>query len=144
MYYLQENLFESIVNNNSFIHENVTNIINYSIDTQIKPVLICRFSSLSCKSCVNFIEKKIKQHFTNIDSEPILFIEFEGGKESYLNGIRCINIESNKIGLSIEETNLPFLFLLIDNKVQHFFLPDINFPEYTDLYLQNIKKRYFE
>lgn len=34
-------------------------------------------------------------------------------------------------------------FLLINGKVQHLFIPEKKFPNYTDVYLKTMKKRYF-
>ena len=54
-----------------------------------------------------------------------------------------INIGKNNLELPIEKSNVPYFFVLIGNNVQHVFMPDKSNPEYTNIYLKEIKKRYF-
>lgn len=142
-YYFQENLGESVIYNDTQIREAALKKIMNATEGRTDPILICWFSSHSCSSCVEYNESKLKEHLEGTDRHSIIFIESGGKKISEPSIGRHIIISKNDLSLPIENSNIPFFFILYENRIQHLFIPELTFPEYTDIYLRNIKKRYF-
>ena len=146
-FYTKQLLQESVVNDGEILNLLDKDILNQNNEIFIsdKPRLVYRYSALNCSSCIEFGKSKLEEHFPNFENDDdLLFIISDypiNKKVSYTN---CLNLNKNNLGLSIELGNQPFYFLLINNQVEHVFIPDKSFAEYTDIYLQKIRKRYFE
>lgn len=145
--YSKELLQESVLNNGLNVNLSEIECFNENNKTTIdveKPKLVYYYSALNCSSCVEFGENKLKDHFSDYENNNnLLFVisDYPGDKQvAYMN---CFNLRKNYLKIPIEQANLPFYFLLINNQIEHMFIPDKAFPEYTDTYLQEIKKRYF-
>ena len=112
-----------------------------------KETLIYRFSGLYCDACNTFGMKKIKQHFTDFaTSDRIIFIgsEIDPRLKVDFYGKNILGIKKGFLGLPLEEVKTPFYFLLDKNgRIKMTFIPDKSMPEYTDSYLEFVKKNYF-
>jgi hypothetical protein len=135
--YVKGLLFESIGNDGL--------IVNVSQRTASeKPVLVFRYSAFNCGSCVKFGMNKLAEYFEDSTSNSdLLFVQSdfpEKGKVMYRNSV---DLGRTKLDIPVENSNQPFFFLLTDNRIDHVFIPDDRFSEYTDTYLQEMKTRYF-
>ncbi len=146
--YTKQNVSESVINNNIPIRIQ-QDFFLYSDGKKAdllssKPILVYRFSALSCSTCVDFGKNKIQDYFSDYKNSPDLLFVASGYPSNYQVDLKnFLNIGKNSLGLPLEQTNLPFYFILIDGIVQQVFIPDKSSSEYTDIYLEEIKRRYF-
>lgn len=112
------------------------------------PILVFRFSLFNCTACVNFGLDKLQEYFKDFASNNRIILIYDDenmrvsgsmfGKMPYVTKDRYI------LGLPMEKSNTPFIFLLdSDMKAKQFFVPEKEMPSLTDEYLSIIKKRYF-
>ena len=143
--FISQNIYETISNND--LHLNNNDIVSYFKkigNNTNNPILLYRYSAFSCDICVKFGDNKLKDYFTDYKNNlDLLFIVSDFPVDEHFAYSNLINLGKTNLDLPIEQANLPFYFMLIDNKVQHVFVPDKSFPEYTDGYLKEIKRRYF-
>lgn len=108
--------------------------------------LIFRFSGNFCDACNMFVLKKLKEHFPDFaTSDKILLIgsEIEPRLRVNFYGKEILTLKNRELGLPLEETKSPFLFLLNKKgKIEMVFIPDKSMPDYTDRYLVFIKNRF--
>jgi hypothetical protein len=109
--------------------------------------LVFRFSGEACNICIDFVMNKLKSTFTDFTGNSrILLIGSninDRVKEKYY-GKQIISFYSEDLGLPFEEYTPPFLFIIDRDRItKMFFIPEKTMPELTDLYLKNIKERYF-
>jgi hypothetical protein len=114
-----------------------------------RPVLILRFSIFNCPACVNFAFDQLREHFGDFVSDNrIVFIYDDVNmrvSESMFGKIPYVSKEKDVLGLSLENENTPFMFILDqDMKTRHVFIPEKGMPELTDEYLSAMKERYFD
>lgn len=108
------------------------------------PQIVCYYSSQSCAACVNYAKHAIKNAFPNVGEESsVLYLALEFSPKDKFKENNTINIGRRKLGLPLDNTSLVYYFVIVDNKVQHLFLPDKKYPEYTESYLKQIKERYY-
>ncbi len=109
--------------------------------------LVFRFSGYSCDACINFIVDKLKYHFTDFSSNNRIILmssELNPKFKQNFYGKSTINFLDNNLGMPIEQKKVPYLFVVNKNKEANMvFIPDTMFPELVDLYLENVKKRFF-
>ncbi|WP_257670431.1 hypothetical protein [Parapedobacter tibetensis] len=110
------------------------------------PLLVFRYSQYDCHLCVDQVLEKLHTIYEGDEDKVCLIIDGMAGREfrlKYKN--RKMNFLSyfvvdNSLGLSLENKNLPFLFVLSgDARVNKVFVPFKEFPDQTDAYLRNIK-----
>jgi hypothetical protein len=141
--YVKQNIVEDVINNNFYIDIFDKKEI-FSVQSN-KPILVYRHSAFNCDVCVNFGNSKIEEHFPDFKkNSDLLFVISDYPPEHYSSHINALDLKKNKLGLPIENANQPFYFVLINNCIRHIFIPDKSFPSYTDIYLQEVKKRYFK
>ena len=140
-YYNEQFIYETVQNNGLSAH--ITEIQD-RMNTE-QPVLACYYSSYSCNICVDFAVEKIQEFFPDVETNPrLLFITSNFSKKmNFYKFEKEINLGKSKLGLPIEQTTLPFYFVLLNGTVQHIFIPEKSLPTYTNIYLKGIKKRYF-
>lgn len=108
------------------------------------PILILRYSFFGCNICTEFATDKLKEHFNDYETNPqVLFIASDYNVNMDMGYKNLINIGNKNLGLPIERSNTPFFFILNGDKVENTFMPERKFPQYTDVYLKKIKRRYF-
>lgn len=122
--------------------------IHPKILTIKKPTLVCYFSIQACTPCYQHMLEQVKHIFPDYDQrEDILFLSNDLDfklRDSYFNKQVYANINF-KSELPIDTYNAPLLFLLNeDMKLDMVFVADKQTPDYTEEYLQIIKKRFFQ
>lgn len=132
--YVQDNLLLSITNDGSF-----TNLKDLQFEA---PKLICYYSSQACGGCITFATQKIKEFFP--DTNPnILFVTSGFNEKVKFKHKNLLNLGMRKMGLDLEDAMFVCYFILNNGQVEHLFIPEKTYSEYTDLYLKEIQKRYF-
>ena len=112
-------------------------------------ILILRFSIFNCSACIHFALDKLLQGFKDFKSNKRILLIYDDENmrvyESTFGKISYVSTNRNVLGLPIESTNTPSLFILDnDLKNKQFFVPEKEMPELTDEYLSIIKRRYFD
>lgn len=134
--YMEDNVRESILNNDLSVQ---LQTVNSDV-----PILICSFSSQSCGGCVDFATNKIKESFPDFGkNNQILFLASGFNKKKHFDEKKIMNLGAEKLGLEIDNSLYVCYFILFKGKVSHLFIPEKSFSNYTDIYLDEIKKRYF-
>lgn len=146
--YLYNSIYQSAENEGISVDTNTLEWIrgkseHFLIDFN-KPILIFEYSIYSCTPCIDFIYEKLMNAFDYKlnDTRQILFLCFNSNSRIKGKIAHTINLGKKRLNISIEKEETPFLFILNKGKVENIFVPDTNFPEYTEFYLKEIKKRY--
>jgi sulfur relay (sulfurtransferase) DsrC/TusE family protein len=148
--YFQNNEINGLINNNLKISDDIIllqsdgNIRDIKL-SELPPTLVFRFSEISCSHCVDYVLDKIKQYFKDYEINPnILTIVSDSRQSTTQKKRNMLYLQSpNTLGLPVEKSYIPFLFLLDKGQVTHFFFPESAFDKYTDIYFKSLKKRYF-
>ncbi|MEC3880924.1 hypothetical protein [Parapedobacter sp. 10938] len=110
------------------------------------PLLVFRYSQYDCNLCIDQVLQKLHAIYEGDEDKVCLIVDGMTGREfrlKYKN--RKMNFSSyfvadDNLGLSLENKNLPFLFVLSDDaRVNKVFVPFKEYPNQTDAYLKNIK-----
>lgn len=108
------------------------------------PQIVCYYSSQSCAACVNYAKQAIRNVFSNAGEESaVLYLATEFSPDEKFKEKNTINIGRKKLGLPLDNTSLVYFFVIIDNKIEHLFMPDKNYSSYTESYLKQIRERYY-
>lgn len=132
--YVENNIHESINNNGyTFMIPDISKEI---------PLLVCYYSALSCGTCVDFAINKIDEYFSDsIQNSHVLFIASDFNEKTKFKKKNTMRISSRDIELPINESATVCFFVLQNNIVEHFFIPEKTFADYTDVYLKRIKEK---
>lgn len=112
------------------------------------PLLVLRYSKFDCHICVNQVLSKLNALFEGKENHICLFVDGYTArdlrlsyKDSDLNFPIYI-LENEKLGLNIENKNLPFMFMFEskDFEINKIFIPFKEHSRQTDIYLQQIIK----
>lgn len=133
--YIQDNIAVSILCNN----------VSIKLDEfkSERTRFICHYSSQSCAACVNYAKQCIKDIFREQSSDIVYLVSDYALNEKFKDK-NTINIGRKKLGVPLDDANLVYYFIIVDNRIEHVFIPDKNYPNYTESYLKQIKQRYFE
>lgn len=134
--YVQDNLTASVLCDNSPV----------DIDElkSVQPRIVCYYSSQSCAACLNYAKERIRENFSkHEETSALLYLASDYSKDEKFKEKNTINIGRKKLGISLDNTSLVCFFVIVDNKIEHLFIPDRNYGKYTDTYLKQIKERYF-
>ena len=135
--YIENNIYEAIHNDQYSL-----NIPELQSDS---PLLICYYSSMTCKACIDYAKSKIKEHISDTEnSERIFFIACNFNEKVQFKETHTIKLNHRGHTLPIDESNSVCFFILWNNTVFHTFIPESKFGSYTDFYLKEIKKKYFK
>ncbi|MEZ0454392.1 hypothetical protein ABTW24_22565 [Sphingobacterium thalpophilum] len=111
------------------------------------PLLIFRYSQYDCHLCINQVLVKLQLAFKGHESRVCLIVDGMTprdfrikNKDSNLK-IRPYFIDSQYLGISLENKNLPFLFVMNPDffGIDKIFIPFKEYPQQTDAYLENVK-----
>lgn len=134
--YVENNIYESVRNNDC-----VFVIPTVSKETTL---LVCYYSSLSCGTCVNFAMSKIDEYFLDSEQNPqIVFIASDFNERTNVKRQNTIRLSSRNIEMPINESAVVCYFILQNNIVSHFFIPEKEFDNYTNVYLTEVRKKFF-
>ena len=110
------------------------------------PLLVFRYSQYDCQLCVNQVLEKLHTIYEGDEDKVCLIIDGMGEREFRLKykdremKFSSYFVVNENLGLSLENKNLPFLFVLSDDaRVNKLFVPFKEHPNQTDAYLRNIK-----
>lgn len=108
-------------------------------------VLIIRYSAFGCKTCIEYIYKVLQQKYGSLSSRSnIMFVVSDinliKSHEEYGNTVFLPKNQS--LGLALEQTKTPFLFILDHGKVSSLFIPNIHRNTIFEAYLSAINERY--
>lgn len=148
---LYENLFLHWKNENgkisdSIIWDETQSSIPSSILIGKGPVLIFRFSELSCITCIDDLLKHIDKQLQNKHVNFITIGDFENPRSllafKIVHQLKWPMFYSKK--LLTNETVTPYFFILNENgTVSELFYPDNEFPELSSQYFGIIEEKYF-
>lgn len=136
------------INNIKLFYGNDTSKIEHLYDLINKPTLIYYVSGKMCSSCIQFGIKKTKEYFGEFENNVnviLLASDMTPREKRALYNNECYSFfdENEKLSIPIEDTNLPFFFVIDTNKkVTMFFLPDSTNPIFTEKYLEIISRRF--
>jgi hypothetical protein len=141
--YIKQNIYESVINNNTMIDLSGQPWKSKENIPSDKPILVFRYSALSCNVCIEFGYNKLKEYFTDYKDNNHLLVIVSDYPAQYKVDLNFIHLNKGKLNLPVEDSNQPFYFVLVDNRVQNIFIPEKNYAEYTDVYLRMVKSKYF-
>lgn len=109
-------------------------------------ILIFRFSKFDCNVCVDQVILKLAKLFQNKEKQIVLLVDGYSPRELRLKfknrawKFPIYILEKEKLGLSLENKNLPFLFILKAGtyEVNKIFIPFKEHQGQTDSYLYKI------
>ncbi|WP_221659773.1 hypothetical protein [Bacteroides salyersiae] len=105
--------------------------------------LVMRYSELNCNVCVDSLLACLKERFDTIGWDKLLILATYHNKSNYyifkrINKLKNV-YQIDSIGCSLEEYNIPFLFLLDeDYSVKYPFIPHKEIMRETESYLDFI------
>jgi|SRR5690606_13112165 len=109
------------------------------------PILLFRYSKFDCHICVNQVLQKLSKLFKGNEGKVCLLVDGYTAREMRIKYRDKawkfpIYILDEKLGLSLENKNLPFMFVFENNRleVNKIFVPFKEHSSQTDMYLQNI------
>ncbi len=87
--------------------------------------MVCYYSSLSCKACVDFAISKVDEFFSDTEQQShICYIACDFNEKFKLRKQNTIRWNQRSKGLAIDESNSICYFLIDKNKVNHIFIPE--------------------
>ncbi len=115
----------------------------------IRPKLVLRYSELNCNVCVDSQFETLNRVTKQIGEENILIFG-SYSKLDDLNRFKRINnihleiYNLKNIGLSIDDENIPYYFVLDSSLVvKDLFIPKDEYPDLTKSFFELISKKYF-
>jgi hypothetical protein len=114
-----------------------------------QPKLVFRYSELNCQQCVDTVFKRLKQLAEEVGKEKILILSSYSNHRDLLLfkrinqiDLEVYNLNETKLDISVEEVNIPYMFLLDnDFRAKFVFIPEKTMPQLTDNYLLLIKNK---
>ncbi|WP_433900471.1 hypothetical protein [Sphingobacterium puteale] len=112
-----------------------------------QPLLVFRYSQYDCHLCINQVLNKLQTFFAGSEHHVCMIIDGMNPRDFRIKykdlglKIQPYFIEEQNLGLSLENKNLPFLFVLSPDplRVDKIFIPFKEYPHQTDAYLKNVK-----
>ena len=110
------------------------------------PILILRYSKFDCDVCVNQVLDKLTKQFEGNEEKICILVDGYSARELRLKyrgrslKFPIYILKDEKLGLSLENKNLPFLFVFKDSHldVDKIFVPFKEHSEQTDVYIEQI------
>jgi hypothetical protein len=108
-----KNELHKVNNGKLYFNEKYIELYNLKMDF---PILVFRFSLFNCTVCVNFALQKLQKHFQDFttNSRIILIYDDENMRvsESMFGKMPYVTKDRYILGLPMEKSNTPFIFLL--------------------------------
>ena len=93
-YSQQQMLYESVKNN----HVSLSEILKPYFPNNSEPILICRFSSLNCSTCIEFCQNRLWENFKRSESnKQIMYIVSDFSDSSKIGYENIIDLKKKKL-----------------------------------------------
>ena len=106
-----------------------------------QPVLVFRYSGLSCKGCVQSCLNILQRQFPDFEENNRILVVVSEAASNKLPQNSLILDSDEYLGYDYEGTHVPHLFVY-DGQIRHIFIPDQTDQNALSLYLSTIKGRY--
>lgn len=111
-----------------------------------KKLLVVRFTAIGCNPCIDMLFKILNNSKTVNSEYDILVLSNYRDYVYFLKWFKISEVKQNilylekgALNLSLENDHDSYVFVIdVDNKVSSIFIPNNLFPEYTEMYLQDI------
>lgn len=114
----------------------------YKSGLEDQPILVVRYSSFTCRSCMNYISDVLCAMIPDaISHNRVVYVESECINNSNKFGTTLFLPQGETFGWEIEETREPLIFVY-DGSVKHLFIADVQYPKLLNSYLSAVQKRY--
>lgn len=101
------------------------------------------YSAQSYAACINYTKKAILNYFPHSQNDStVLFITRNFPANYKFKEKNTLNLATRKLNLPIEEVDKVFYFVVENNRIEHVFMPERQFDEYTQTYVKQIAERY--
>lgn len=110
-----------------------------------QPVLVLRYSGLSCKSCLQDCFNSLNRLIPDYENNGRLMIVVSEAEASSLRTSSSILLgHGETLGYSLEDTHIPHFFVYdpVKQIILHTFTPDQSDPNALTIYISNIVGRY--
>ncbi|MBQ6957950.1 MAG: hypothetical protein IJP77_05270 [Bacteroidales bacterium] len=105
------------------------------------PVLVFRYSGLSCKGCVQSCINELRRQYQDyIENKKILIVVSDMVSERVPENALLLKSEET-LGYDLEDTRVPHFFVY-DHQIKHTFVPDQTDMNGLKVYLSTIAGRY--
>lgn len=149
---LQEENYSKLMNRMLIAHEFENNEFYFYSDLNIdKFSLILRYPNLSCSTCMDSLFVLLSNNFSTKDIKNITIIANQS-HEQYLNQLKrvykqslpnILQIDKESMVLPIDKLEIPYFFVVKDNKCLNIFITNKDKSGDTMEYIDIIKKKYF-
>lgn len=109
-----------------------------------RPVLVFRYSGLSCKACVQSCLNALRRLYPDFESNSRIVTVISDADPSQLLP-NCVSLPAGEtLGYDLEGTRIPHFFVYDSDRQQilHTFVPDQSAPNALRIYLNSIAGRY--
>lgn len=140
-----EHFIEQVYMENNMVAAALTNGLPISLGDSIvrSPQIVCYYSAQSCAACINYAKKAIQNFFPNSPNDStVLFVTRNFPANYSFKEKNTLNLGTRKLNLPIEEVDRVFYFVIEKSRIEHVFMPERQFDEYTQTYLKQIAERY--
>ena len=109
-----------------------------------QPMLILRYSGLSCKGCVQSCLSALRRQFPNYEANNRILIVVSDVSASQIPANSLVLNAIEVLGYDLEGTRIPHFFVYdpMTQKIQHTFVPDQSDLNAIPIYLSTISGRY--
>lgn len=109
-----------------------------------QPMLILRYSGLSCKGCVQSCFNALRRQFPNYEANDRILIVVSDVSASQVPSNSLVLDSMESLGYELEGTRIPHFFVYdpLIQKIQHTFVPDQSDLNAIPIYLSTISGRY--
>ncbi|MEC3881178.1 hypothetical protein [Parapedobacter sp. 10938] len=134
------------INGNLTLLDSNNTIISLADISADFPILVFRYSKFDCHLCVDQILDKLTRLFKVEEKKVCILVDGYSSRELRIKykgsawKFPIYILDKEKLGLKLENKNLPFLFVLKNKnlEVSKIFVPFKEHSRQTDTYLQNI------
>ncbi|MDP3451784.1 MAG: hypothetical protein Q8R90_02410 [Bacteroidales bacterium] len=140
---MYNHVFSSIHNNNQVINNEQFKSYIEKHNLHNENIFVVRYSFFSCYSCVKMLYKLFEDTLPDFKTNKKVLIIVSGFKKE-VKDYFSIKIDTNLgIGLPYDETGSVYVMIVNNFITNHFFEPDKANPGIAEMYIGEIKRRYF-
>ena len=112
---LEKQTYGSSINDQPVYYGSDSQDVVFLSSLPLEDILFFYFSEQTCIPCINMTIDALNKHFTDyVNDENIIFIspDFPARLRDDCYGKRLLSLHLGKIGLSLEDMNVPFFFTI--------------------------------